>query len=97
MRKLFQTALFLFAFGIGTAQAADIVVKVAPPRAVVEHRGKAPSRNHVWMSGYQRWDGNRYTWESGRWEVPPRPHAKWIAPTWHHRHGEYVFSDGHWS
>jgi hypothetical protein len=40
--------------------------------------------------------GAHFVWEKGRWEVPPRPHAKWIAPRWQHRHNEYVFVEGRW-
>jgi hypothetical protein len=96
VRKLIQSAVVAFVVGVGTAQAADIVVRIAPPRAVVEHRSVAPSREHVWIPGYHRWDGNRYVWERGRWELPPRRHAKWVAPKWSHRHREYVFTEGHW-
>jgi hypothetical protein len=96
VRKLVHSALIVFTLGLGTAQAADIVVKVAPPKAVVEHRDKAPSRDHVWVPGYQRWDGGHYVWERGHWELPPRPHARWVAPRWEHRHGEYVFIEGRW-
>ena len=96
MRKIFLSTLFALAVGIGAAQAADIVVKVAPPRAVVEHREARPSKNHVWVAGYHRWDGKGYVWEKGRWEVPPKPHATWVAPQWHHRKDGYVFAEGHW-
>jgi WXXGXW repeat (2 copies) len=96
VRKLLLTALFAFAVGMGVAQAADIVVKVAPPRAVVEHRGPAPSAQHVWIGGYHRWDGSAYVWEKGRWELPPRPHAVWVAPRWTHRQDGYLFVEGHW-
>ena len=60
-----------------SAGAAEIVVRIAPPHAVIERRGPPPSRNHVWISGYHRWDGNAYAWNAGRWEQPPRPHARW--------------------
>ena len=95
MRKLLPAVLFALAVGTGTAQA-DVVVRIAPPHAFVEHRGKAPSRNHIWVDGYHRWDGHRYVWTGGRWVVPPHPHARWVAPKWNHRHNEYVFSEGHW-
>jgi hypothetical protein len=36
MRKVFLGSLFAFAIGIGAAHAADVVVKVAPPHAMVE-------------------------------------------------------------
>jgi hypothetical protein len=96
VRKIFQSALIAFTLGVGTAQAADIVVRIAPPRAVLEHRGAAPGRGYVWVPGWHRWEGNHYVWERGRWEMPPRPHAVWVAPKWNHRHGEYFFVEGHW-
>ena len=96
MRKLIPTVLFALALGAGTVQATDIVVKLAPPKVLVEKRGSAPSRDHVWIAGYHRWDGNHYVWEKGRWEVPPRPHARWVAPRWTHRRDGYVFSEGRW-
>jgi hypothetical protein len=96
MRKLLIATLFSLAVGMGSAYAADIVVKTAPPKAVVEHRAPAPSRNHVWLKGYQRWDGSAYTWEPGRWEVPPRANAKWVAPRWTHRKDGWAFTEGRW-
>jgi opacity protein-like surface antigen len=96
LRKLFLSALFAAALGIGTAQAAEVVVRVAPPRVVVETRGSAPSHQHVWIGGYHRWDGNAYVWEKGRWEAPPRAGAHWVAPRWNHRHDGYVFVEGRW-
>src|SRR5580692_5540477 len=52
VRKLIPTVLFALALGVGTVQAADIVVKLAPPKVLVEKRGSAPSRDHVWIAGY---------------------------------------------
>jgi len=79
-----------------SAVAADIVVKIAPPRVVVEKRPPAPSRGHVWIAGYQRWDGNAYVWTPGRWEQPPRPGAQWVAHRWTHRKDGWVMVEGHW-
>ena len=79
-----------------SAAAADIVVRIAPPRAVIERRTPPPSRNHVWVSGYHRWDGNSYAWTPGRWEQRPRPRAHWVAHRWTHQRGGWVFVEGHW-
>jgi hypothetical protein len=76
--------------------AAEVVVRIAPPRIVVEDRGRPPSPNHVWIAGYHRWDGNAYAWTPGRWEMPPRPHARWEAHHWVHRNGGYVLVEGRW-
>jgi hypothetical protein len=75
---------------------ADVVVRIAPPRPVVERHDRAPGRGYIWINGYQRWDGRRYVWAPGRWELPPRPHAHWQPHRWHKRHGEYVFEEGRW-
>jgi hypothetical protein len=95
MRKLVLTALFGFALGMVPAHA-EIVVKLRPPISIHDHRAVRPSRRHVWVTGYHRWDGNAYAWESGRWEVPPREHVVWVAPRWRHRHDGYVFVEGRW-
>lgn len=95
MRKFLLNAFVGAAIIAGLAQA-EVVVQVAPPRAIVEHRIVRPSHDHVWIGGYHRWDGRAYVWEPGRWEVPPRPHAVWVAPRWTHRHDGYVFVEGRW-
>ena len=79
-----------------SAMAAEIVIRVAPPRMVVERRGRAPSRNHVWIQGYHNWDGQRYVWVQGRWEQPPRARAHWVAHHYVRRNGGYVLVEGHW-
>ena len=79
-----------------TAASAEVVIKLRPPVAVVETRGAPPSSTHVWVSGYQRWDGNAYAWSPGRWEQPPRPHARWVAHHYVHRNGGYVLVEGRW-
>jgi len=76
--------------------SAEVVVRVGPPRPVVEVRGVRPGPHHVWIGGYHRWDGNAYVWVPGRWDAPPRRHARWVAHRWVHRHGGWVFVEGHW-
>ena len=79
-----------------SAMAADIVVRIAPPRMVVERRGPPPSRNHVWSSGISQLGWQHYVWVQGRWEQPPRARARWVAHHWVHRNGGYVLVEGHW-
>jgi len=79
-----------------SAMAAEVVVRIGPPHAVVERRGPPPSRGHVWVSGYHNWNGRSYVWVPGRWELPPRSHAKWVPHRWEHRRGGYVLVEGHW-
>ena len=95
MNKLLLLSVLGLGLGIGAMQA-EVVVRVAPPRAVVEHRGVRPSREHVWVGGYHRWDGRAYVWTPGAWVLPPRPHAHWVAHRWVRRNGGWVMVEGHW-
>ncbi len=79
-----------------SAAGADFVIRIAPPRAVSERRAPRPGRNYVWVSGYQSWNGNGYTWTPGRWEQPPRPRAHWVAHRYTHQKTGWVFVEGHW-
>jgi hypothetical protein len=76
--------------------AADLLVTIAPPRPLPEHRPVAPGRGYIWTPGYQRWNGNAYVWVPGTWVRPPRPRARWVPPHWGHRRGGWVFIPGYW-
>ena len=59
---------------LGTSAAfAQVVVRVAPPPPIVEHRAMPPGRAYVWTDGYQRWNGHGYLSVHGRSVMPPRP------------------------
>jgi hypothetical protein len=96
LKKLLAgSALGLF-LSFGTMCAAEVVVRVAPPAAVVETRPVSPGPNYIWVGGYQKWDGNAYVWVPGSWVVPPHPGARWVAHRWVRRHGGWVFVEGRW-
>ncbi len=71
-------------------------VRLAPPPPPVERRVPAPDARHVWVAGYQRWDGRAYIWTPGRWVLPPRAHAFWVPGRWDRRPGGYAWVPGHW-
>jgi hypothetical protein len=82
----------------GTASAAAVYVRIAPPRPVVERVAVAPRPGYVWAGGYYRWSGRAYVWVPGQWLRPPRARAVWVAPRWDYvpaRHS-YVFVAGFW-
>ena len=94
-RRLWMVPALGCALALG-ASAEEIFVRIAPPRPIVERRVVAPGPGYVWITGYHRWDGRAYVWVPGRWELPPRPHARWVEHRWVHRRGGYVFVEGHW-
>jgi len=88
-------ALFLGVTQLVTAMPR-IYIAAPPPAPIVEVRPVAPSRNHVWVEGFHRWDGNAYVWTPGTWTARPRAHAAWVKGHYvHSRHGWY-WVDGRW-
>src|SRR5688572_8372054 len=61
-------------------QPQQVVVVQAPPAVQQEVPQAKPSSDHVWIPGYWTWRNNRYEWIAGRWDLPPRSSATWIAP-----------------
>ena len=95
MRRMFLTALAGSLLTI-SAMAEQVIVHVAPPRAVVEVRGRAPQPGYVYQRGYHRWDGHAHVWTPGVWVAPPHANAHWVDHRWEHRGHDYVFVEGHW-
>ena len=96
MQKKVIGCIFAGCLMVGSALAADVVIRIAPPRPVIEQRVVAPGPGYVWVGGYHRWDGHAYGWVPGRWERPPKPHARWVAHHYVRRNGGWVFVEGHW-
>ncbi|MEO8024997.1 MAG: hypothetical protein ABI823_00905 [Bryobacteraceae bacterium] len=95
----FTKTLAALVIGAGmamSAMAADVVVRIGPPRGVSERHGRAPGRDYVWVQGYQNWNGRGYVWVPGRWERPPHRGARWQAHRWVKRNGGWVLVDGRW-
>ncbi len=95
LRKFILTSAAGCMLAVGT-MAAEVVVKVAPPAAVVETRPASPGEGYVYTNGYHRWDGDKYVWVSGEWRKPPHSNARWVEHKWEHRKNGYVFVEGHW-
>ena len=95
MRKIWLPFLFGAALCVGTG-SAEVVVRVGPPRPRIERRLVRPGAGYAWVGGFHRWDGRAYVWVPGRWELPPRERAVWIAPRWERRRYGYRFVDGRW-
>jgi len=100
MRSTPKLRLLLLVVSLGMAtwvQAAEVIVRVAPPPPVsTAVIGVAPGPRYVWTPGYHRWNGDRYVWVAGRWVIPPRRGVVWVPPHWAPRPGGYVFVPGHW-
>jgi hypothetical protein len=86
----------LFATSACAAPRGRLYVRVGPPAPIVEARVVAPGPGYVWVQGYHRWDGGRYVWVPGRWELPPRARAVWVPAHWQRDRRGWYFVEGHW-
>jgi hypothetical protein len=73
-----------------------IIVKEAPPAPREETPPPAPSSNYTWVPGYWTSRDGRQEWVPGRWEMPPRTGASWVAPRWERRSDGWVLIEGYW-
>ena len=96
MLRRFLTGFVLAGVLTFSAVAADFVIRIAPPRAQRQVRGRAPGAGYVWIAGYQRWQGQSYQWVPGRWEQRPNPRARWVQPRYVRQGGGHVFVEGRW-
>ncbi len=71
------------------------VIVVAPPVAIVENVGAAPSPRHFWVRGYHRWNGSGHVWVPGRWEVR-RDGWRWVDARWERWGNGWRFHVGVW-
>jgi hypothetical protein len=94
MKKTFITLALAMAFS--NPAWPQVVVRVRPPRVVVERPVPPPGPRYVWTPGLYRWEGARYIWVPGRYVIPPRPGVVWIAPRWVERNGSWFFIEGYW-
>jgi len=95
MKKFLGTAFLGIALAAGAANA-QVYVRIGPPAPRVERRPPPPTRRHVWVDGFYRWDGRAYVWAPGYWAVPPRARARWVPGHWAHRRRGYYWIDGRW-
>lgn len=96
MKKQVMIAAAGLVLAVGMSAGAQVVVRIAPPAAIVETPGPAPHEGWVYQRGYHRWDGEHYVWVPGTWVEPPHEHARWVEGHWAHRDGGYVWVEGHW-
>lgn len=79
--------------GYRTARAQAIP---QPPPTPQESIPPQPAPNAVWIAGFWIYDGRAFSWNPGRWEIPP-PYAHSYVPAHSEvRNGQTVFVPGYW-
>jgi len=73
------------------------VVQVPPqPAPPADYVTAQPSPSAVWVAGYWIYDGYRYSWVAGHWEIPPQYYTVFVRPHWVNRGGQYFYVRGYW-
>jgi|CZKI01.1.fsa_nt_gi hypothetical protein len=67
-----------------------------PPAAQADYVTPQPTPSALWIAGYNTFDGYRYGWVPGHWEIPPPGVNEFVRPHWVYRGGQYVFIRGYW-
>lgn len=82
----------------GVNDRYDYPVVINRPAAPHFHRGRQPSRHHVWIPGEYRWNRGGYVYHPGYWAIPPRMGMQYIPGYWQPaRNGGFVWISGFWN
>jgi hypothetical protein len=91
-----------------TVETVDVTVyrvkePATAPTAKSETRGRAPSKDAMWVPGYWNLKGDRNTgssagwvWVPGRWLTPPAKTAQWDPAHWGWSDDWWSWFPGHW-
>lgn len=79
----------------GAVNAAEILLRTAPPAIRVEVRPKAPHAHAVWVPGHRVWCAGKYSWTGGHW-IKHRPGFVYVPGHWVKRPGGWVWIEGYW-
>ncbi len=103
-RRIFAKSLLgaACAAGFGTAASAQPMPPYppgwrAPPPRRYEAVPPPPGASYVWVPGHWRWNGYRYIWIGGRYDVRRNSWHHWVDGRWVVVNGRWVWLDGHWS
>jgi hypothetical protein len=111
LRSIAVASAALVALSTGIASAQVLVQPPASGTVVIAPSAPPPPRAEVippppdaiaqWQPGHWGWDGARWVWIAGRFEIPPAEAQTsgwhWIPGQWVQRaDGSWVWSGGHW-
>ena len=82
-----------FRFSIGDV-SVGVGIGTPPPAPLVEYVPVAVP-GHVWVPGYWAWNGHRYVWSRGVWEMA-RPGYTHRAGHWEQRGNHWHFQPSRW-
>jgi hypothetical protein len=76
-----------------TVAVPEVPPPPAPPQDIMSPQ---PTPSAVWIAGFYAFDGYRYNWVPGHWEIPPPSYQVFVRPHWVYRGGSYIYVRGYW-
>lgn len=67
-----------------------------PPAPYAESVPASPAPNALWVPGYWAFDGQRYEWLGGSWQIPPPNARAYVVAHWENQGGRNVYVQGSW-
>jgi hypothetical protein len=110
-RRIFAKSLLgaACAAGFGTAAMAQYTTMPVPspmppyppgwkppPPLRYEAVPPPPGASYAWVPGHWRWDGYRYIWVAGRYDVRRPSWHRWVNGRWVVVNGRWTWVPGHW-
>lgn len=92
---LFIVLFGFFLMNIALSTPKIVYVAKKPPAVKVIKVGPKPYKNTVWISGYWKWNGNKYVWSKGHW-VKPKKGKVWVKGHWEKKPRGWIYIKGHW-
>ena len=96
MKKTLGIAIFALTLTTMAGCAVRSYSRYGPPSPPREGMLVRTHDGLVWVPAYDRWTGNAYRHQEGRWERPPRRGMAWVPGYRAPRRGGYVWVEGHW-
>jgi hypothetical protein len=84
-------------FSLNLSPPAVVYPNTQPPVPLVETPSPVPGPGYVWINGSWGWgNDHHWTWDKGRWAVPPHPGMRYVPNQYSDRGHRHVFERGGW-
>ena len=100
MRTILKAFLFtsLMAVAMPAFAQVHLSINFGPPPPRREVIVQSPYPGGVWIPGYYVYQSGarNYVWTPGRWQAPPAPQQRWVAPRYVRNGDHYDYYEGKW-
>lgn len=78
-----------------TPSGVVVYVKKSPPKSIMETPPPRPHASAIWISGFWKWNGEKYIWANGYWDTNPQG-KEWVSGRWEKTRNGWLWKPGYW-